>query len=221
MKKSNKIATAFLCLGLVITTLSACSNSVNNDTKPEPTEESTEVVITVEHTEETIADTTVEPTTEPAGDEVIPLYSKHRIEEVQNAAAEDFFNYENFIYFFSPIEQLDDKTYSDCPLHRFAGNTPYSFVIRPQNPEGTERTTLEIYFYKDNMENIGYVYTYYEADNGESGMMVFIPLFYDQADQSLVGFYSTTTGTYTFVKLYYDPIGDVIETAKVDRADYF
>ena len=214
---------------IAIAMLSGCTG--NGNTKPsteEPTNKPTEVVTTVEPTsvEPTVEPTqeptteptvTAEPTTEPVGNEIIPLFMDRRTDEVKNASAEDFFIYENLIYFFAPVVQVDDKAYGDYSLNRFEGS-PYSFVVRPQNPEATERTTLEIYFYKD---NTGEVKMYYETDNDQSGTLTFMPLFYDQADQSLVGFYSNKKGVYTFVKLYYNPISDVFMTTEVNRADYF
>ena len=218
-----KIAAASLCLALAVTTFSACSSNGNNKPAEESSKPIEEETTTVESTEEpTLEPTqeptvTAEPTTEPVGNEIIPLFMDLRTDEVMNASPEDFFIYENLIYFFAPVVRLDDKTYSDYALNRFEGS-PYSFVVRPQNPEATERTTLEIYFYND---NTGEVRTYYETDNDQSGTLTFMPLFYDQADQSLVGFYSNKKGVYTFVKLYYNPISDVFMTTEVNRADYF
>ena len=226
-KRMKKAVTAIISLAVIISMLSGCGKENTKPSTEEPTNKPTEVVTTVkptdvdptvEPTQEPTTEPTVtaEPTTEPVGNKIVPLFMDRRTDEVKNASAEDFFIYENLIYFFAPVIQLNDKAYNDNLLNRFEG-APYSFVVRPQNPEATERTTIDFYFYTDRTST---VYTYYETDAGKSGTVTFVPLFYDQADQSLIGFYSNA-GPYKFVKLYYNPISGVIMTTEVDRADYY
>ena len=207
MKKMNKIAATILCLGLVISTLCACSSTNNDGEQPaeEPTTKQTEAVTeATEPTAELTESETTEPTTvEPEG-ELIPLWNP--VVEGMGLTIQQLFE-EN------PIDQWFIPGSYDTTIGRYFQPTPTGRMVngrelyqwrKPWNAEtvsiidtGTEETVdVEFYFFKyDDGSSLSYI----EA-GGSSESLTFLPLWYDSGEHMLIGFWKNA-GTWNLVEL--------------------
>ena len=208
MKKMKKIAATILCLGVAISTLCACSStgSTKPSTEdPKPTEtQPTEVV----STEPTVTeDPTIEPTTEPSvsstSNDIIPLWDFDVEEQVRQVNPESWFtDFRDTTFIYIPLLTTDRKI-DECTLFQLAD--PYfnarTFVLK-RNPEDATGTSAEIYFLAGS-DNSGAISI---EINGESTVVSFIPLFYNQSKGCLAGYMRYSEGDVRFVELYWSSV---------------
>ena len=213
MKKMKKIIATLVCLVMAIATLSACTANTGN-TKPteEPTEKpTTEAVVTTEPTvtDEPIIDpptepsATAEPTANPTANEIIPLWNLDCEDMVRQVSPESWFtDFSNTTYIYIPLLTTDRKI-GECTLFQLADTSfnARTFVLK-RAPEDETGTSVEIYFLAgpDNSSGVSI------EINGESTVVSFMPLFYNQSKGCLAGYMRYSEGDVRFVELYWSSV---------------
>ena len=210
MKKMMKIAAASLCLALAITTLSACSSTGNTkpsteDPKPTEAVTTTEPTVTEEPAVEPTTESSVtdEPTTAAStANDIIPLWNFDVEEQVRQVDPESWFtDFNNTTFIYIPLLTTDRKI-GESTLFQLAD--PYfnarTFVLR--DPEDVDGTSVEIYFLAG-PDNSGAISI---EINGESNVVSFMPLFYNQSKGCLAGYMRYSEGDVRFVELYWSSV---------------
>ena len=206
----NKIAAILLCLGVAINTLCACSSTGNGGDQPaeETTTKQTEAVTeapTTEEISESETTTTAEPTVAPSGEDVIvPLWNTYLtdLETIKGISPDSWFYSASETVFTYFRTASTDMTYEGIPVFRLCDSemNPREFILNgPPGDEG--ESTVEVYLLSmDNSTGIRY------KVNGTEYAETFIPLFYNETKQCLVGYYLRGTDNITFSEMYWSPV---------------
>lgn len=210
MKKMKKIAATTLCLGVVISTLCACSSTSSSGVQPteEPTTKQTEAVTEVPETSTEALTTTTEETAEAATEtEIIPLWNSMTVDDagltinqlLSDRQPADWFHMD-FVggigrYWF--WAQTDRKVNGNNLYHL---DIPYTknIVLSDPGKEGAERN-VEIYFIAASDVSVS---TYFDAEGSTATTMV-LPLYYNTGKKCLAGYWMNAGAT-TFVELYWN-----------------
>lgn len=214
MKKMKKIIATLVCLVVAIATLSACTSTGNTKPTtedPKPTETQPTEVVTTEPT--VTEDPTIEPTTEPSvtaepsvsstSNDIIPLWDFDVEEQVRQVDPESWFtDFNNTTFIYIPLLTTDRKI-GESTLFQLAD--PYfnarTFVLK-RDPEDVDGTSVEIYFLAG-PDNSGAISI---EINGESNVVSFMPLFYNQSKGCLAGYMRYSEGDVRFVELYWSSV---------------
>lgn len=211
MKKMKKIAATILCLGMAISTLCACSSTESTKPStedPKPTEAVTtaEPTVTEEPAVESITESSVtdEPTTAAStANDISPLWHFDEEEQVRQVDPESWFtDFNNTTFIYIPLLTTDRKI-GESTLFQLAD--PYfnarTFVLK-RDPEDVDGTSVEIYFLAG-PDNSGAISI---EINGESNVVSFMPLFYNQSKGCLAGYMRYSEGDVRFVELYWSSV---------------
>ena len=200
MKKMKKIAATILCLGLVISTLCACSSMNNDGEQPaeEPTTKQTESVTeSSQSMEESTEETTQEPTTvAPEQNTITGFFQIQFADDVRNNP-EVLFNYDEYIYRCSVYPT--DITLGDFQLDETKFRNPYTIAADPIL-NSSETYSVNFYVY-NNSGSLGCCFQY--GDTTQYLSFAFAPVWYNESKGVIVG-WMPERGTYELVELYYD-----------------
>jgi hypothetical protein len=229
-KRFKKVVVMVICFVMATAILSACNgNTGNTEDKPTsttPTEKPTEVV-TTEPTateEPTVTEApTTEPTTEPTTtveqqtqDVIIPLFDAPYESEVRQVAPEQWnSNYEQTYACYFPLISTGN-TVGDATIYQFAdSNYAARETFTLSNGAGV---TTEVAVYLCVREN-GASTISFEA-NVSTDSIDFVPLFYNQTKQCLVGYSGYNTDNPGFREVYWDNVINITIPTDVDPALY-
>ena len=219
----KKALATLLCLVMAFGVLSGCSKA-NTDSKP--TEDSADSSIEESTTEAPTEEPTTEPTeqptesvtTEPVAEEdvIIPLFDAPYESEVRQVAPEQWnSNYEQTYACYFPLISTGN-TVGDATIYQFAdSNYAARETFTLSNGAGA---TTEVAVYLCVREN-GASTISFEA-NGSTDSIDFVPLFYNQTKQCLVGYSGYNTDNPGFREVYWDNVINITIPTDVDPALY-
>ncbi len=214
-KRFKKVVVMVICFVMATAILSACNgNTGNTEDKPTsttPTEKPTEVVTT--------EPTATEPTTtveQQTQDVIIPLFDAPYESEVRQVAPEQWnLNYEQTYACYFPLISTGN-TVGDATIYQFAdSNYAARETFTLSNGAGA---TTEVAVYLCVREN-GASAISFEA-NGSTDSIDFVPLFYNQTKQCLVGYSGYNTDNPGFREVYWDNVINFTIPTDVDPALY-
>ena len=208
MKKTKKIATAFLCLGVIISILCACSSIGGEQSVEESPAKQTEAVTEAPSTETPTESETTESDM-PEGDVIIPLYDEYKDKEIhqilnstytENDDMNNIFYFTNFNYYFAPTYSTERRVDDDTDfgyLNVLGRGTTFEII----DPYTGVITPLEISFYCEIATERLIMYA--EAPNGISmSKDDFVPLWYNQTQGYFVGYFKFENDGVTSYQLY-------------------
>ena len=146
----------------------------------------------------------------PEGDVIIPLYSSSQASAVERADPSEFFNYDNFEMWLSPVTPSGRTLGPDGPrLDTIGVGTTFPLTLDPLDGiEGTRDVDIYFYYVQENENSVKELHLYGEV-GGEPLAYVLddvIPLWYNMTKQCLIGYVRISNGdsiSYELHEIYY------------------